>query len=254
MDLNLRGRKALITGGSKGIGRACAEILASEGCALHLVARNEADLRQTREMIESEFGVSVTIHPVDLSQGDNTRAIAGACPEIDILVNNAGAIPRGDLWQIEEIQWREAWDLKVFGYINLCRAVYAQMRSRGKGVIVNVIGAAGERPRSDYITGGTGNAALMAFTRALGARSLNDGIRVVAVNPGLIKTERLVTLLKSIAQSRFNAPERWPELMPKDPPPGEPCDVANLVAFLASDCARYITGTVVTADGGVTAA
>jgi NAD(P)-dependent dehydrogenase (short-subunit alcohol dehydrogenase family) len=94
----------------------------------------------------------------------------------------------------------------------------------------------------------------MAFTRALGARSLNDGIRVVAVNPGLIKTERLVTLLKSIAQSRFNAPERWPELMPKDPPPGEPCDVANLVAFLASDCARYITGTVVTADGGVTAA
>ena len=102
MDLNLRGRKALITGGSKGIGRACAEILASEGCALYLAARNEADLRQTREMIESEFGVSVTIHPVDLSQGDNTRALAGACPEIDILVNNAGAIPRGDLWQIEE--------------------------------------------------------------------------------------------------------------------------------------------------------
>ncbi len=94
----------------------------------------------------------------------------------------------------------------------------------------------------------------MAFTRALGARSLKDSIRVVAVNPGLIKTERLEALLKSIAQSRFNDAGRWPELMPKEPPPGESQDVAKLVAFLASDCARYITGTVVTVDGGVTAA
>jgi NAD(P)-dependent dehydrogenase (short-subunit alcohol dehydrogenase family) len=123
----------------------------------------------------------------------------------------------------------------------------------GKGVIVNIIGAAGERPRVEYIAGGAGNAALMAFTRALGARSMKDGIRVVAVNPGLIKTERLETLLKSVAQSRFNDPERWPELIPKDPPPGEPQDVAKLVAFLVSDCAKYITGTIVTVDGGVSA-
>lgn len=254
MDLHLRGKKALITGGSKGIGRACAEILASEGCALHLAARDEAALRQAGDTIESRFGVSVTIHPVDLSRGDDARALAEACPEVDILVNNAGAIPRGDLWQIEEPHWREAWELKVFGYINLCRAVYSQMRLRGKGVIVNVIGAAGERPRNDYIVGGTGNAALMAFTKALGGRSMREGIRVVAVNPGLIKTERLETLLQSVAQSRFNDPGRWPELMPKDPPPGEPHDVANLVAFLVSDCAQYITGTVVTVDGGFTAA
>jgi len=254
MDLNLRGKSVLITGGSKGIGRACAEILASEGCTLHLAARDRTALRKTKDSLESKFGVSVTIHTVDLSIGDNTINLAKDCPEIDILVNNAGAIPRGDLWQIAEPRWREAWNLKVFGYINLCRAVYPQMKTRGKGVIVNVIGAAGERPRGDYIAGSAGNAALMAFTRALGARSLKDSIRVVAVNPGLIKTERLETLLKSIAQSRFNDAGRWPELMPKEPPPGEPQDVAKLVAFLASDCAQYITGTVVTVDGGVTAA
>jgi len=254
MDLNLKGRVALVTGGSKGIGRACAEALASEGCSLHLAARDEAALSAAKREIESAYGVAVSIHRVDLRRGDEARSLATTCAEIDILVNNAGAIPRGDLWQIDEPRWREAWDLKVFGYINLCRAVYAQMRSRGRGVIINVIGAAGERPRIEYITGGMGNASLMALTRALGARSLKDGIRVIGVNPGLIKTARLEALLRATAQTRLNDPERWRELMPKDPPPGEPEDIARLVAFLASDCAQYITGTVVTADGGVSAA
>ncbi|MCJ7545264.1 MAG: short-chain dehydrogenase/reductase [Deltaproteobacteria bacterium] len=253
MDLHLRGMVALITGGSKGIGRACAEVLASEGCTLHLAARDEAVLRKTKETIEASFGVSVAIHPADLSRSDEARALGEACGESDILVNNAGAIPRGDLWHIEEPQWRDAWDLKVFGSINLCRTMYAHMRSRGKGVIVNIIGAAGERPRLDYIAGGAGNAALMAFTKALGARSMRDGIRVVGVNPGLIKTERLQKLLQSLAQARLNDPGRWQELMPNDPSPGEPSDVANLVAFLVSDCAKQITGTIVTVDGGYTA-
>jgi NAD(P)-dependent dehydrogenase (short-subunit alcohol dehydrogenase family) len=253
MDLHLQGKAALIAGGSKGIGRACAEILASEGCTLHLAARDEVVLRHTKQTIEARCGVAVAIHPVDLSRGDEARALAETCGESDILVNCAGAVPRGDLWHIEEPQWREAWDLKVFGYINLCRAVYANMRARGKGVIVNIIGAAGERPHRDYIAGGAGNAALMAFTKALGARSMRDGIRVVGVNPGLIKTARLEKLLQGLAQARFNDPGRWQELMPKDPPAGEPADVANLVAFLVSDCAKQITGTVVTVDGGSTA-
>ncbi len=257
MDLNLKGRTALITGGSKGIGRACAEILASEGCTLHLASRNESALRRAKEEIESGYkaaGVAVSIHPADLSRGDEARALAEACGDIDILVNNAGAIPRGDLWQIDEARWREAWDLKVFGFINLCRAAYIRMRSRQKGVIINIIGAAGNRPRIEYIAGGMGNASLMALTAALGAHSLRDGIRVVGVNPGLIRTERLETLLRTAAKARYNDPERWQELMPKDPVPGEPRDIARLVAFLASDCARYITGTVITADGGSSAA
>ncbi len=253
MDLKLRGKIALITGASRGIGRACAEFLAAEGCALHLAARSEEDLQLAKQQLEAEYDVPVSVYPVDLSRGADARSLALACPQIEILINNAGAIPRGDLWQIEESNWREAWDLKVFGYINLCRAVYPQMKERRSGVIINIIGAAGERPGKDYIAGGAANAALMAFTRALGARSFNDGIRVVGVNPGLIKTARLETLLKSLARKKFNDETCWKEFLPKEPPPGEPSDVANLVTFLASDCARYITGTIVTVDGGVTA-
>jgi len=253
MDLNLKGMKALVTGGSKGIGRSCAEVLAAEGCSLHLAARNEKELLETKNNIESKYGVSVAVHPVDLKSGDSARALSKTCGDIDILVNNAGAIPRGDLWQVDEQVWRDSWDLKVFGYINLCRAVYGEMRARKKGVIINIIGAAGERARNDYIAGGSGNAALMTFTRALGASSLNDGIRVIGVNPGLIVTDRLESVLRNAAEAKFGDQERWRELAPKNPSPGEPEDISKLVAFLASDCAKFITGTIVTADGGYSA-
>lgn len=251
MDLGLKGKIALITGASKGIGLACAEMMAAEGCKLHLAARSESDLLAVKKDIESRFPMAVDIHVVDLSRGDEARRLAAECADIDILINNAGAIPRGDLWQIEEARWREVWDLKLFGYINLCRAAYPQMKSRGKGVIINVIGAAGERPRQDYIAGGTANAALMAFTKGLGAKSLKDGIRVVGINPGLIQTQRLETLLQGYAQAKFNDSSRWKELLPNDPKPGMPQDIANLVAFLSSNRAQYITGTVITADGGI---
>jgi len=253
MDLQLKGKNVLITGGSKGIGRSCAEILASEGCSLHLAARGKGALLGAKEAIQSKFGVSVEVHAADLSKGDEVRTLAEACLHIDILVNNAGAIPTGDLWQVDEKKWREAWDLKVFGYINLCRAVMPQMQKLGKGVIINVIGGAGERPNRRYIAGGAGNAALMAFTKAMGAKSMRDNIRVVGINPGLIKTARLEELMRSLAKARFNDAERWKELLPSDPPPGDPEDVAHIVAFLASDLAKYITGTIVTVDGGVTA-
>jgi NAD(P)-dependent dehydrogenase (short-subunit alcohol dehydrogenase family) len=211
-------------------------------------------LFDAKDSIESEYDVSVDVHPADLSDGEVVRALAAQCGDIDILVNNAGAIPRGDLWQIDEANWREVWDLKVFGYINMCRAVYSQMLIRGKGVIINVIGAAGERPNMNYIAGGSGNAALMGFTKGIGGRSLSDGIRVVGVNPGFIQTQRLEKLMRNAAETRFGDPARWQELLPKNPPPGRPRDVANLVVFLASDRAGYISGTVVTVDGGLVAA
>lgn len=250
MDLNLKGKTVLITGGSKGIGRACANVFAAEGCSLHLAARGSDSLKQAKTEIEERHGVLVTIHPVDLSIGEETRKLAEACDDIDILVNNAGAIPAGNLWQIDEPRWREAWDLKLFGYVNLSRAVYDRMRDAGQGVIVNVIGAGGDKPTYGYIAGGTANAGLMAFTRALGASSLKDGIRVVAVNPGLIRTERLETQFRFRAEKRFGDPDRWQELIPDSPPPGEPENIADTVAFLASERAAYITGTTITADGG----
>jgi NAD(P)-dependent dehydrogenase (short-subunit alcohol dehydrogenase family) len=250
MDLNLRGKLALVTGASKGIGLACARQLAEEGCHLHLASRTKADLERAREAIQARHNVSVTIHAIDLSNGDAARSLASACHDIDILVNNAGAIPAGDLQAIDEARWRDAWDLKVFGYINLCRAAYPVMKARGGGAIVNVLGAAGERPTWGYVAGSAGNASLMAFTRALGGSSLGDRIRVVGCNPGLIRTERMETMLRASAQAKFGDPARWQELIPMNPPVGTPEQCADLVAFLASDRASHIAGTVVTIDGG----
>jgi short-subunit dehydrogenase len=180
LELGLEGRTALITGGSKGIGYASAYRLAQEGCNVHLASRTEADLEKASAEIRGRYNVEVTIHPTDLSDGDAARALIVACKDIDILVNNAGAIPGGDIATIQEPRWREA----------TCRAAYANMKARGKGVIVNVIGAAGERPSAGYIAGSAGNASLMAFTRGLGGRSRIDNIRVVAINPGLTRTDR----------------------------------------------------------------
>jgi NAD(P)-dependent dehydrogenase (short-subunit alcohol dehydrogenase family) len=250
MDLNLRGKLALVTGASKGIGFACARQLAEEGCDLHLASRTKADLEKAKESIQARHNVSVTIHPVDLSNGDSARSLAAACSGIDILVNNAGAIPAGDLQAIDEARWRQAWDLKVFGYVNMCRAVYPAMKARGKGVIVNVLGAAGERPTWGYIAGSAGNASLMAFTRGMGGTSLVDGVRIVACNPGLIRTERMETMLRARAQEKLGDAGRWQELIPVNPPVGTPEQCADLVAFLASDRASHIAGTVVTIDGG----
>jgi short-subunit dehydrogenase len=146
MDLGLRGRRALVTGASKGIGLACAEALAAEGCDLALVARTAADLQAAGARIRAASNVAVAARALDLGESGNVDALAAEFPDIDILVNNAGAIPGGSLDQVEEARWRAAWDLKVFGYVNMCRRFYALMRGRGRGVIVNVIGAAGESP------------------------------------------------------------------------------------------------------------
>ncbi|MEX2128601.1 MAG: short-chain dehydrogenase/reductase [Xanthobacteraceae bacterium] len=253
MELGLAGRTALITGASKGIGRAIAEGLAAEGCHLHLAARTKADLETVREAIGARWNVNVNVHPADLSDGDNCRALAAAAGDLDILVNNAGAIPGGDLLAIEEPRWRQAWDLKVFGYVNLARAVYPAMQARGRGgVIINIIGLGGELLSANYIAGSAGNAALMAFSRALGADSFDSGVRVVGINPGMVATDRMRTLLETRAERQFGDKSRWREYMKELPQQraAEPREVADAVAFLASDRASYISGTVLTIDGG----
>lgn len=250
MDLGIEGRSALITGASKGIGYAAAYRLAQEGCHVHLASRTKEDLEKAQADIRGRFNVEVSIHPTDLSDGDAARALIENCKDIDILVNNAGAIPGGDILAIEEPRWREAWDLKVFGYVNTCRAAYANMKARGKGVIVNIIGAAGERPSAGYIAGSAGNASLMAFTRALGGRSRADNIRVVAINPGLTRTDRMITLMRTWAEKDLGDAERWEELLDQQFPPSEPEEIAAMVALLASDLSATTTGTVITIDGG----
>lgn len=250
MDLNLTGRSALITGASKGIGFASAWSLAREGVNVHLASRTKADLEKARDELSGRFNVSVQIHPTDLSDGDAARTLLETCKDVDILVNNAGAIPGGDVQAIDEARWREAWDLKVFGYINTCRAALANMKGRGKGVIINIIGAAGERPSPGYIAGAGGNAAIMAMTRALGSASSADGIRVVGINPGMIETDRLVTLARTNAQAQLGDAERWREMLDQTFPPGKPEHIGDMVAMLASDLSSNTTGTIITIDGG----
>jgi 3-oxoacyl-[acyl-carrier protein] reductase len=255
MDLKLAGKTALITGASKGIGRATANVLAEEGCNVILVARTAADLAAAQAEIARKSNVRVDVFAADLSDSTNVDKIAAAFPGVDILVNNAGAIPGGNLIEIDEARWRAAWNLKVFGYINMCRAYYAHMKKRQAGVIVNVIGAAAQTRDPDYICGVAGNASLAAFSQSLGNASVRDGVRVVAIHPGPVATDRLITLMRKRAQDRTGDAENWRDLV-KPMPFGRaasPEEIASAVAFLASERSGYTSGSVVTIDAGISA-
>ncbi len=253
MELGLTGRRALVTGASRGIGFGCAMALAAEGCDVAMAARDVHRLKAAVKAVRAHYRVGVTSHATDLSIPSRQEALIDVLGDIDILVNNAGAVPPGDLASIDDATWRQAWELKVFGYINLCRLVLPQMQARRRGVIINVVGVAAIRPRPDYIAGSTGNAALLGFTRALGSQSLEHGVRVVAVNPGLIMTDRLEMMLRRAAQDRWGNPARWDELIPTNPGPGSAEQVADVVTFLASDRASHVSGTTITVDGGASA-
>ena len=252
MDLHLSGKHALITGGSKGIGRASAMVLAEEGCAVTLVARDAAVLEEAAGAIRARHQVAVRTIAADLSNETSIRAVADQAGEIDILVNNAGAIPPGEITAVSDETWRRAWDLKVFGFISFCRTIYPRMAARKSGVIVNVVGAAGEQFPPNYIAGATGNAALMALTRALGKQAPRDGLRVVGINPGPVATERLVMLQKARAKEQLGDAERWAELFAPMPfgRAATPEEIGNAVAFLASPRSGYTSGTVLTINAG----
>lgn len=254
MDLGLQGRDVLITGASQGIGEGVAMVFAEEGCNLHLTARNADNLRRVRDEIVAAWPVEISLHPLDLSKPGAAERLAEAVGDIDILINNAGVIPGGNLASFSDQSWRDGWDLKVFGYINLTRVFYARMKARNRGVIINDIGNAGERYDADYIAGTTGNASLMAFTRALGGRSIDDGIRVVGINPGPVDTERIYKLLKRRAVDWYGDESRWRELMARYPlgRPAKIREIADLMAFLASDRSAYTSGAIFTVDGGIT--
>lgn len=254
MNLELKGMTALITGASKGIGLSLAHVLAKEGCNLHLAARNGEAMEAAKREIEAEHDVTVTVHALDLSSTEAMEKLAVDAGDIDVLVNNAGDIPAGSLEIVDDVAWRKGFDLKVFGYITLARAFYKKMKGKN-GVILNVIGNSGENWDASYIAGSTGNAALMSFTKALGGASLNDGVRVVGVNPGPVATDRMLKIMKRKAIDMLGDESRWEELFDKYPGkrPATAEEVADLCAFLSSPRAGYITGTIVTIDGGIAA-
>jgi NAD(P)-dependent dehydrogenase (short-subunit alcohol dehydrogenase family) len=255
LDLQLAGKSALITGASKGIGRATALTMAAEGCSLHLAARSGKELEQLQQDIRTQHRVQVDLHPGDLSSTQSMIALAQAVGDVDILVNNAGDIPAGTIEALTDAEWRRGFDLKLFGYINLTREIYTRMKKRGSGVIINDIGNSGENWDYNYVAGSTGNAALMSFTKAIGGVSLDYGVRVIGVNPGPIATDRMVRMMKRRARDNLGEESRWQEYL-KDYPAGRmgtDQEVADLITFLASPRAGYITGTIVTIDGGIAA-
>jgi len=251
LDLGLAGRTALITGGSKGIGLGVAQALAREGARVHLAARDPATLDTAVASLQAD-GHEATAHALDLSVSGASASLLEAAGIPDILVNNAGAIPGGNLETVDEETWRTAWDLKVFGYINMARATFAAMKANGGGVIVNVTGLAADKTDFDYIAGTAGNASLNAFTKALGSRSIEDGVRVLAVSPGAVATDRLVGLLKARAKADTGNEDNWQSYLaglPLSRAATVP-EVADVVAFAASDRASYLSGIVINVDGG----
>ena len=254
MDLMLKGSTALITGASKGIGAGLAKVLAKEGCNLHLAARDGEAMQTLAYDLKSKFDISIRVHEADLSSSKSMQKLDQAAGDYDILFNNAGDIPAGDIEEVSDEAIRAGFDLKVFGYITLSRSF--MIRRKGKsGVIVNIIGNSGENWDAAYFAGSTGNAALMSFTKALGGRSLNDGIRIVGVNPGPVATDRMLKIMKRKAIDILGDEARWEELYDRYPGkrPATVKEVADLCAFLASPLAGYITGTIITIDGGIAA-
>lgn len=253
MELNLKGRTVLITGASRGIGKSIAKVLAGEGCNLILTATDTAKLAQLAADLNEAHGVKVESHGFDLSKHENIKALADVAGHCDILVNNAGAIPRGSLQEVTPEAWRQGWDLKVFGYIDLTRCILPRMTERKSGVIINIVGMAGERPEPKYIATCCGNAALIMFTQCLGGESMRDGVRIVAINPGPIMSDRHRRGAERVAERELGSKDRWPELYKRFPigRPGRVDEVADMVAFLASDRASYISGEVIRIDAGL---
>ena len=253
MDLNLRGRKALVTGASKGIGYATARCLAQEGCDVVLVSRTASDLEAARERILKECNVAITVEPRDISDGKNAPALAQKYPDLDILVNNAGAIPGGRLDEIDEARWRAAWDLKVFGYINLTREYFRSDEGARQGCHRQ---HHRRRRREDEFELYRG----LRWERVLDGlhpRARRGGARGGPARrrhqPGPVATDRHVTLMRKQAQDKLGDPERWRELS-KNLPFGRaatPEEIAAMAAFLASDLSAYTTGTIITIDGGL---
>ena len=252
MDLKLKGLRVVITGGSKGIGLAVAHSFAKEGAQPILVSRTLSSLQSAAKEIKAQSGMDCELLAADMASRGSAKSLIEQCGNIDILVNNAGAIPGGTVLDIDEDRWREAWELKVFGYINLVREVLPQMQANKKGVIANIIGMAGAAPRNAYLCGSTANAALIAFTQAVGGASVAHGVRVFGVNPSPTRSERMQTMLQAQAQKKFEDASRWMELTQSMPfgRMAEPQELADLTTFCCSPLAGDLSGSVINVDGG----
>jgi len=256
VDLGLEGKSVLITGGSKGIGRACAQLFAMEGCDIALVARTEGNLEKAAKEISAGTGRRVVALPGDMSVQADVDRVTGqaieALGKIDILVTCAGSSAGGLMEQLTEEQWYSSLSLKFMGYVRSMRAVLPHMRERKTGSVVLVVGNDGIKPTYWETTAGAANAAGINVASSMAEQYAPHGIRVNTVNPGPVNTDRWDGLEKAFARDKGVSQERAHELAVKSIPLGricEPGEVANLVVFLASDRASFINGSHILIDG-----
>ena len=224
MELGLKGKTVLVTGGSKGIGRATAHAMAAEGARVMICSRTASALEETSAAIRKDTGQGVEIVAADLSRLDGVEAAAAEAVRrlgrLDVLVNNAGAIKGGDFLTIPDEEWVAGWSLKLLGYVRMARAIFPQMRSQGGGRIVNVVGMAARNPAPTYMTGGAANAALINFTKALADLGAPSNILVTAVSPGPVKTDRWDSLQRQQAAAAGQDLESYAKEQSKNFPLG----------------------------------
>lgn len=250
--LEFAGKVGIVTGASKGIGHAIARTLSAQGMKLVLVARSQDLLEQLAQDLPNESLVLAK----DLREPEAPTEIVTATLEhfgrLDALINNAGATKRGDFLELTDADWEDGFALKFFGAMRLCRTAWNALQE-SRGAIVNIAGVGGRTASAEFTIGGSVNAAVLNLTKALADRGIADGIRVNAINPGSIATERLQTRIQTVANQRGLNTETAALEMAKSlgiSRFGQPEEIANVVAFLLSNHSSYMQGAIVDVDGG----
>jgi NAD(P)-dependent dehydrogenase (short-subunit alcohol dehydrogenase family) len=258
MELGLSEKVALVTGANRGIGAAIAMELAREGVHLCLVARDLKKLNEVASALGDTANVRVIVHAADLREpaaaADAVKAATGAFGRLDILVNNAGATKRADFFTLTDEDFLDGFALKFHGYVRTTRAAWPHLRN-AKGNIVNIVGIGSRSGSAEFTIGGAVNVAILNFTKAMADIGMQDGVRVNAINPGFIETERLGRTIERTMRNRSCSREAAIAYLLSTHGTtrlGQPEEIAAMTAFLVSDRAGFLQGSIIDVDGGAT--